>query len=199
MKIWTETKSLRRTAGAVALAWLIFTTGGAAAGQEGRAVRNAGGRRVRAAAAGEQNQRRVNRAVVESFFSRLEAMDIPGFVALWAEDGVQVMPFSPAGFPKELRGRAAILKQYGGLPANYTGMRFPGRVVHETADPEVFVVEYRGEITVKATGKLYNNDYVGIFHVKGGRLVRFVEYFNPIVLQESFGADLQKNFNVDKK
>jgi hypothetical protein len=31
---------------------------------------------------------------VGEFFARLEAMDIDGFVGLWAEDGVQEMPFA---------------------------------------------------------------------------------------------------------
>lgn len=142
------------------------------------------------------SERQQNRTTVEAFFARLEAMDIAGFVELFDENGVQQMPYAPEGFPKELRGRAAIQKQYGGLPANYTGMKFTNRVWFETTDPQTFVVEYKGVITVKATGKPYNNDYIGIFQLKNGKITRYVEYFNPIILQQSFGTDLQKNFNV---
>lgn len=144
-------------------------------------------------------QRQKNRRVVEDFFARLEAFDINGFVNLFDENGVQIMPYSPAGFPKELRGRAAIVKQYGGLPQNFTSMKFTNRVWHETTDPEKFIVEYRGVIGVKATGKPYNNDYIGVFELRGGKIIRYVEYFNPLILQESFGEGLQKNFNVNKE
>lgn len=140
-------------------------------------------------------ERRKNFETVEAFFARLEAIDIEGFIALWDENGVQEMPFSPEGFPKELRGKAAIQNQYGSLPQNYASMKFP-RTIHATTNPEIFVVEYQGVIDVKATGKPYNNDYVGIFNVKNGKVLKFVERFNPIILQEAFGESLQRNFNV---
>lgn len=182
------------------LTMLLLTSSCATTTKDRDAIRNGSeGNQKATVVSDEANARRENKAVVENFFSRLEAMDIPGFIALWNEAGVQLMPFSPAGFPKELRGRAAIQKQYGGLPENYTGMRFTDRVYHETIDPEIFIVEYHGEINVKATGKPYNNDYIGVFRVKDGKLVKFTEYFNPIILQESFGADLEKNFSVDGK
>ena len=81
-----------------------------------------------------------HRASVREFFAALEAMDIPRFLALWAEDGVQEMPFAPAGFPARLEGRAAIARQYGPLPAAYTGMAFPLRSLRATEDPRVVVV-----------------------------------------------------------
>lgn len=139
-----------------------------------------------------------NRAAVERFFERLEAMDIKGFIEVWDERGVQEMPFAPEGFPKRVDGREAIFNQYKGLPENYTGMIFP-RTIRATDDPQIFFVEYKGIINVKATDKPYNNDYVGKFEVVNGKIVRFTEYFNPIILQQAFGGDLQKNFNVEKK
>lgn len=141
-------------------------------------------------------ERTRNRRIVEDFFTRLEAMDIRGFVSLFDEAGVQEMPYSPAGFPKELRGRAAIEKQYGGLPQSYNSMRFINRVWYETVDPAVFVVSYKGVIDVK-NGKPYNNDYVGIWQLRDGKIIRYREHFNPIILREAFGKNLDKNFNVN--
>jgi ketosteroid isomerase-like protein len=63
------------------------------------------------------------------------------------------------------------------------------------ADPERFVVRYTGEIGLKAGGR-YDNTYVGLFTVRDGRIDEFVEFFDPIVPQETFGAALQENFNV---
>lgn len=135
-----------------------------------------------------------NRAAIEQFFSGLEAMDVQRAVSAFAEDGVQVMPYSPDGFPKRLDGRAAILRQYSALPDNYTSMRFP-REILATEDPERFVVRYTGEIALKAGGR-YDNTYVGLFTVRDGRIQEFVEFFDPIILQKAFGAQLQQNFNV---
>lgn len=139
--------------------------------------------------------RNANRKLVSNFFSRLEAFDIPGFVAQFAEDGRQLMPFSPPGFPQQLEGRAAILNQYRGLPENFSTMRFPDLVIHDLADPAKFFVTYRGEIALKAGGR-YDNRYAGLFTIRNGQISEFVEYFDPLVLQKAFGAQLQENFNV---
>ena len=136
-----------------------------------------------------------SRAVVERFFTTLEAKDLPAFRALWAADGVQRMPFAPAGFPTDLVGRQAIARQYGGLPTAFRSMRFPRRLA-SLADPERVLVEYTGEIA-RADGGRYDNRYIGVFTVRDGRITEFVEYFDPIVLQRAFGSTLGQTFNVD--
>lgn len=135
-----------------------------------------------------------NRAVVEEFFASLEAMDVPRFLAVWTEDGVQEMPFSPPGFPRRLEGREAIANQYRSLPESYRGMRFP-REILAMEDPARFVVRYTGSIELKAGGR-YDNSYVGLFTLRDGKVVEFVEYFDPIILRDAFGEGLQRNFNV---
>lgn len=138
--------------------------------------------------------REAGRAVVEEFFAALEAMDVDRFLRVWAEDGVQVMPFSPPGFPQRLDGREAIANQYRSLPENYASMRFP-REILATEDANRFLVRYTGSIELKAGGR-YDNTYVSLVTLEDGRIVEFVEYFNPIVLQNAFGDQLQQNFNV---
>jgi ketosteroid isomerase-like protein len=138
--------------------------------------------------------REANRQVVEDFFAALEAKDLNRFLAVWADDGVQIMPFSPVGFPQRLEGKEAIRNQYGSLPENYRTMRFP-REILPMEDPNRFVVRYTGEIELTGGGR-YDNSYVGLFTVRDGRIAEFVEYFNPIVLQEAFGEALQQNFNA---
>jgi hypothetical protein len=79
---------------------------------------------------------------VSAFFAALEAMDIPRFVDLWAEDGAQDMPFAPGDFPKRLEGRAAIARQYGPLPSAFTGMKFPISRITPGADGRTVTVQY---------------------------------------------------------
>lgn len=136
------------------------------------------------------------RQVVERFFETLEAFDIQGFADNFAENGRQVMPYSPAGFPASLEGRPAIYNQYKGMPQNFRSMRFVDRTVRETSEPGQFVATWRGEIEL-ASGGRYDNTYIGLFEVRNGKLVQFTEYFNPIVLQDAFGQALRTNFNVE--
>ncbi len=131
---------------------------------------------------------------VEKFFSALESLDIPAFLTVWSDDGRQVMPLSPAGFPTELNGKEAIHNQYKGLPGNFASMRFPRRVF-PTESPDKVIVQYAGEIPIKAGGR-YDNNYVGVFEIKDGRIERFTEYFDPFILAKAFGVKLQDNFNV---
>jgi ketosteroid isomerase-like protein len=127
----------------------------------------------------------VDRAVRE-FFAALEAMDIPRFLRVWADDGVQEMPFAPGSFPRRLEGRAAIERQYGPLPAAFTSMRFPVRRIVPAHTPGLVLVEYDGSIVLKAGGQ-YDNRYVGIFQFdERGRLAHFTEYFDPLTLIRGF-------------
>lgn len=120
------------------------------------------------------------------FFAALEAADIPRFLKVWDEDGVQEMPYSPGAFPKRLEGRAAIEKQYGPLPTAYTGMRFPLRRLVGTDEPGVVLAEYNGSIGLK-TGGRYDNRYVGVFTFNPqGKLAHFSEYFDPYTLINGF-------------
>jgi ketosteroid isomerase-like protein len=65
------------------------------------------------------------------------------------------------------------------------------------ASPEEFFATYRGDITLESGGK-YDNDYAGRFVVRDGRIAEFHECFNPIVLQQAFGRQLQGTFNVKR-
>jgi fermentation-respiration switch protein FrsA (DUF1100 family) len=87
-----------------------------------------------------------------------------------------------------------IHNQYKGLPHNFVSMRFPRQIV-ATDDPNKVIVRYTGQIPLR-TGGRYDNRYVGIFEVKGGKLTRFTEFFDPLVLQQAFGTARQENVNV---
>ena len=58
-------------------------------------------------------------AVIEEFLDALEAMSMERFLKVWHDDGVQIMPYAPEGFPARLEGKEAIRQQYGSLPKDY--------------------------------------------------------------------------------
>lgn len=136
-------------------------------------------------------------SVVQQFFATLEAMDMEAFFALWHADGRQEMPFAPDGFPFHLDGIEAIRRQYGGLPDAYGRMIFPGLVVRPLTEAGWVFAEYNGQIEL-LNGSVYNNRYCGLFHIENGKIVLFREYFNPIILQRSFGTDLSSTFNIQE-
>lgn len=132
-------------------------------------------------------------ALARAFLDGLSAMDVDAALSVFADDAVQEMPYAPAGFPDRLEGIAALRRQYGGLPDAFASMRFVvDRVV---ASGDVAVLEYHGEVEL-TDGRRYDNDYAGIFEARDGRLVRFVERFDPIVLVEAFGDSVDETFSI---
>jgi ketosteroid isomerase-like protein len=139
-----------------------------------------------------------NQKVVKDFLGLLAAKNIEAWIELWADDGVQEMPYSPPGFPSRIEGKTSIHLHYSGLPDAYSRMAFPDLKIYPMLDPNWLLAEYRGEIDITATGHAYNNHYCALFHLRNYRIVLFKEYFNPIILSEAFGdtSSLEATFNL---
>ena len=134
--------------------------------------------------------------VAHRFLRALEAMDITAALACFADHGIQEMPFAPPGFPSRLNGIAELRRQYSGLPDAYTSMSFQVHSEHTLTDPTWALLEYHGSIT-KRDGDRYDNDYAGVFHVIDHHIVLFREYFNPLILQQSFaGGAMAEAFSL---
>ncbi|MBW4558125.1 MAG: nuclear transport factor 2 family protein [Trichormus sp. ATA11-4-KO1] len=128
-----------------------------------------------------------NEQTIRRYFQLLSQKCMDKWLKLWADDGVQDMPYSPAGFPKRVEGKAAVAKHYSALPTSVGRMVFSDLKIYPTTDPNTFFVEFRGEIEVLATKKPYNNTYAGLFQFRNGQVVLFREYYNPIVFIEAWG------------
>jgi uncharacterized protein len=125
-------------------------------------------------------------AGTHEFFASLEANNIPRFLNVWAENGIQIMPYAPPGFPSRLDGKQAIEKQYSPLPDSFNSMKYYMQSIRTTDDPNVIVVEFKGSISLKSGGR-YDNFYVGIFSFNSdGKLSQYTEYFDPFVLLKGF-------------
>jgi len=90
-----------------------------------------------------------NRKVVDQFFVALETQNFELLKVVFAKEGRQLNPYSPAGFPESFDGAERIYTQYSGLTANFGQMKFP-RQIFATEDPNFFFVKFRGEIEIKA-------------------------------------------------
>lgn len=130
-----------------------------------------------------------NRQTVDKFFIALETQNFELLNDVFAENGRQLNPYVPEGFPKSFDGRTAIYKQYNSLPAQFSSMKFP-RTIYATDDPNFFFVKFRGEIVIKAGGT-YENDYISTFKLENRKVIEYTEYFNPIVMAKAFGISLK--------
>lgn len=130
-----------------------------------------------------------NRKVVDNFFIALETQKFEMLKEVFAENGKQLNPYAPEGFPKSFEGSESIYKQYSGLTNTFGQMKFP-RQIFTTEDPNFFFVKFRGKIEIKAGGK-YENDYIGTFKLENSKVVEYTEYFNQIVMAKAFNIDLK--------
>lgn len=135
-------------------------------------------------------------AVVRKFLESLEKKDMKMFAEVWADDAVQDMPYSPKGFPRRVSGKDNLLKHYSAWP-NISGKAkfLDGIVFHPMRDPQRVFVEYRGEVEIIPTQRIYKQIYGGLFHVSDGKIELFREYYDPNAFAEAFGLNEGGKFN----
>ena len=126
--------------------------------------------------------------LLHDFFTALETAQFHLLKTIFAENGRQLNPYAPEGFPKSFDGAEAIYRQYSGLTATFGKMRFP-RQIFATEDPNFFFVIFKGTIEIKAGG-VYENDYLGTFRLQDGKIAEYTEYFNQMVMAKAFGIKL---------
>ncbi len=138
---------------------------------------------------GERNKR-----AIETFFQALEQEDIEALVELFAEDGVQINPYTGGVFPEGAQGKDELLAYWAPVPSNFDGMEFLVEELLATEDPELVFVRYRGEITMKDGAGVYRNNYYSTFRYNdAGKIEEYVEIFDPVVAARAFGLLDQLN------
>ncbi|MEU6314013.1 nuclear transport factor 2 family protein [Streptomyces sp. NPDC047014] len=117
----------------------------------------------------------------------LLAKDIPGWVGLWAEDGVMEFPFAPPGWPRRLEGRPAIAAYMAPYPDRIDLHAFPEEDlrIHRTDDPRTIVAEMRGVGRLVGTGAPFDMTYIAVVTVEHGRITSYRDYWNPLAVQET--------------
>lgn len=140
--------------------------------------------------ADEMTPRDANEATVLGFFTNLMKKDMAAFADLWAEDAVQDMPFAKGldAITPRWEGKETLLAYYNKAIPGRRNHVFEIEALHRTADPDVIIVEARGCSTVSETGRLYDQRYVFVFHLRDGRIVLNREHFNPLVWREAFAG-----------
>jgi ketosteroid isomerase-like protein len=115
------------------------------------------------------------REVFERFVRTGMERDMRAQAELYAPDGVLEWPFAPDGVPTRIEGRDEIFRTLSALRAGSSGLEIDEAgtkvIVHETADPEVIVVEL--ELAVGAA----RMPYVQVYQVRDGQIVSLRDYW----------------------
>jgi ketosteroid isomerase-like protein len=107
----------------------------------------------------------------------------------YAEDVVVEMPFAPPGRPRRVQGREEFLAfaraGRASLPVRFEECR--NVVIHETADPDVIVVEYELTGTVTTTDRRGAAAFIGVLRVRNGKIAYWREYQNALAIAQALG------------
>lgn len=126
--------------------------------------------------------------VVDRALELLLAHDMAGYAGLLAVDGVLEFPFAPPGYPQRLEGRDAVTEYLRDYTDHVDVRAVASRTVHQTVDPEVVVVEFTVDGTAVRTGRAYQLRYISVITVRGGEIVDYRDYWNPLAAAEAMGG-----------
>lgn len=113
-----------------------------------------------------------------------------GLHRLYAEDSLVEMPFAKPA-PVRLRGREAVRRHFEANAAGAITLRARDVRVHETADPEVIVVEY--DYDGRVADRVFRAANVQVLRVRDGLIVRRAATTIMWVWRRPSGADLSKS------
>ncbi|NKY33029.1 SnoaL-like domain-containing protein [Nocardia speluncae] len=136
-----------------------------------------------------------NRKVVDHFWSDLDGGPPSGakleeWKDWFAEEAVWEMPFAPEPLAKAVPGRALIGHFVDWFFGSVPDLVIDSLVVHDTTDPELFVLELHGRATVAQNGNIYANTYCTHMRARDGKVTLIREYFDPNVVVGAFGVEL---------
>ncbi len=117
-------------------------------------------------------------AVLLRSIELLTAMDLDGYVDLFADDAVIEFPYAPPGRPRRLNNPSSV-RDYVMAIAAVRIESFPSLVVHHLTDPHSIVAEVALHGTAVESGAPYDGQYVWILEERDGRIIHFRDYWNP--------------------
>ena len=131
-------------------------------------------------------------AVVRSFLDALDRADLEAMHELLDPDGfVFEMPYAPESLGRRIDGRDAFIDFEREVPKLFGPER-----VHDVkadalaSDPNEVVVEHGVTIDLVSGGD-YANSIISRFSIRDGKILRFVEYFDPIQVVIALGGSVE--------
>ena len=139
----------------------------------------------------DEEIRAANVKTAQQIMSRF---DMDNWYPLLHDDLVLEFPYAHSvQMPGRVVGKTAAVEYLSGVMKHFTGLTFHDVVISSMADPATVIVEYSGGCVLQ-TGKSYKQVYITVQKFKDGKMILFREFWNPMEVVESFGADLHKAF-----
>lgn len=126
-----------------------------------------------------------------AFFKALENENVDAIVELFADNAKHINPYASGLFPAGANGKEEIRAYWTPVFPNFDGMKFPVEYIYATEEPNFIIIKYTGKIKLKNNAGIYENNYYSTFRFNNdGKIIEYVEIFNPIVAAKAFGMSL---------
>ena len=110
---------------------------------------------------------------------------------LIADDLVWELVYAPSlGHPARLTGRAEVMHHVGWFLGAVENFRYFDIRLHAFADPDSAVAEAKAEGLIKATGRIYRQDYVVFLYAVNSKIAYLREYFDPVCAAKALGVPI---------
>ncbi|WP_372426120.1 nuclear transport factor 2 family protein [Salinarimonas chemoclinalis] len=109
-----------------------------------------------------------------------------GVLDLFAEDVIFEFPYAPEGLRKRLDGRDRLAEHFARLGPLVEFHRFDLEAAYVCGD--TVVIEFGCEGRGVETGIAYDQTYVSVVTLRDGRIVRYKDYWNPLVALAALGG-----------
>lgn len=139
------------------------------------------------------DRRRAAQDVFRRHLELLAAGRVQEWVELWADDGTIEHPFAPPGVRSHASGKSDMFDYIKHFPEVFS-VTFTEPQFHETTDPDLVIAEFRAEGIAIPTGNRYDQQYINVVRTKDGKIVHYLDFWNPLVALSAMGQDLAGAF-----
>ena len=123
-------------------------------------------------------------AIVRKLLEALSEMRVADALAVLSPNLQLELPARHDGGKPVMQGEAAM-KFVSAMPKLFKSLNFTEITVHGSTTSGVVAAEYRSDGRTHG-GDAYCNAYAGFFDVKDGKITRWREYYDPVVIANTF-------------
>jgi ketosteroid isomerase-like protein len=111
--------------------------------------------------------------------------DVGPWASMFTEDGVMEFPYAPPGSPDRVEGRANLVTYLARFPEMIKYEHISHPMFHHSGN--VLIAEFSADGKGVKTGYAFNQRYISVIEHRAGKIVRYVDYWNPLVVQKVMG------------
>jgi ketosteroid isomerase-like protein len=113
--------------------------------------------------------------------------DRAGWLDCFTDDVVFEAPYYREDGAPLASGRDAMARVFDRMKETFSSVNYQVKRFIPAVDPDLVIVEVRGDNAVANSDKRYQNDYLFLVQCRDGKIAHIFEYSNPMVYKTAVG------------